>query len=153
MRISDWSSDVCSSDLRIAGIIPPFGRGIGPCACTCEPQALQLICIVQPPSSVPEQSCPVPHPPPQLPVHPGPAAQQPPMPGLNAGLMQHTPLIAQAAPSFSFFAKTRTGSLRPSTTSLSIITSSTPSNDGRSNMVSSNMPSILQQNHQRQSEG
>src|SRR3546814_5247719 len=90
MRISDRSSDVCSSDL----------------------------------SSVPEQSCPVPHPPPQLPVHPGPAAQQPPMPGLNAGLMQHTPLIAQAAPSFSFFAKTRTGSLRPSTTSLSIITSS-----------------------------
>src|SRR3546814_4150052 len=116
---------------RIAGIIQPFGRGIGPCACTCEPQALQLICIVQHQSSVPEQSCPVPHPPPQLPVHPGPAAQQPPMPGLNAGLMQHTPLIAQAAPSFSFFAKTRTGSLRPSTTSLSIITSSTPSNEGR----------------------
>src|SRR3546814_9615949 len=46
---------------RIAGIIQPFGRGIGPCACTCEPQALQLICIVQHQSSVPEQSCPVPH--------------------------------------------------------------------------------------------
>src|SRR3546814_6658857 len=49
-----------------------------------------------------------------------------------------------AAPSVSFFAKTRTGSLRPSTTSLSIITSSTPSNDGRSNMVSSNMPSSIE---------
>src|SRR3546814_11311480 len=30
MRISDWSSDVCSSDLRIAGLFqsrPPFGSG------------------------------------------------------------------------------------------------------------------------------
>src|SRR3546814_14547175 len=35
MRISDWSSDVCSSDLRGASVIPAepydlFGVGIGP---------------------------------------------------------------------------------------------------------------------------
>src|SRR3546814_12547960 len=63
--------------------------------------------VVSPRATMPRTASP-----PQLPVHPGPAAQQPPIPGLNAGLMQHTPLIAQAALSFSFFAKTRPGYLR-----------------------------------------
>src|SRR3546814_19985458 len=34
MRISDWSSDVCSSDLLTDYCLPTFGHGLGTCART-----------------------------------------------------------------------------------------------------------------------
>src|SRR3546814_2434654 len=40
MRISDWSSDVCSSDLVRVGL-PPYGRGR---ACICDPPEVGVLC-------------------------------------------------------------------------------------------------------------
>src|SRR3546814_20781404 len=47
MRISDWSSDVCSSDLYQAAEPPELVRAIG-CSCVASPVAQALVGAAQP---------------------------------------------------------------------------------------------------------